>query len=70
MLVELMEKNPEVACGRRTNQIEFWKEVAEKLNSIGPPFKEATSWSRVSLNLNFLQTEHKLNIFTSFFRFG
>ncbi|XP_035895718.1 uncharacterized protein LOC118504820 isoform X1 [Anopheles stephensi] len=45
-LVEIMERNPEVARGATSNPTSFWKDVALELNSMGPAVKDGAAWKR------------------------
>ncbi|XP_052901356.1 protein kinase 4-like [Anopheles moucheti] len=47
-MIEMMETSPEIARALfKGDQSAFWRELAENLNSVGPPIKAAGTWKRI-----------------------
>lgn len=52
-LVEQLEKNPSLAKGFRRGAVpsnfrQQWEDIANKLNSFGPPRRDSDGWQKVS----------------------
>ncbi|XP_018786014.1 PREDICTED: uncharacterized protein LOC108967189 [Bactrocera latifrons] len=53
-MVELLQQKPEMAQGftkcPKEEVAAFWNNMAQELNSVGPPFKHISSWKKVCLD--------------------
>lgn len=47
-MIELLEAVPDIARGMyKGNQSNFWEDLAENLNALGPPIRSGATWKRV-----------------------
>lgn len=47
-MVDILETVPDIARGLfKGDQTQFWNEMAEHLNALGPPIRSGTTWKRV-----------------------
>uniref|UniRef100_A0A182T516 Regulatory protein zeste n=1 Tax=Anopheles maculatus TaxID=74869 RepID=A0A182T516_9DIPT len=47
-MVDILETVPDIARGLfKGDQTQFWNEMAEHLNALGPPMRSGTTWKRV-----------------------